>query len=1015
MERRFIDAVSWRRRARTAVALTVSALTLACTRAAEAYYVIPYKVDPPIQVDGALGDWDGVPNAIEMRDASHQTYHSASAGPWAGVADLSATVRLSWRPDGLYVAAEVTDDTVQQPYSGRDVWKGDYVNLWLDFIPTAEPTRQQLGPGQYHIGISPGNFGGRAGGEGNTPPSVFFFMPQNLPMPDAQARSRLTGNGYTLEAYIPFSAMPEAGQIAQNRHITFEIAVSDSDGRPAAQDRLMTAGTEEWALNRLRLLPALFGDGNGQAEVPGKDLPLGEDVTFEKPGRRDYTVDLESVGEEMAALLCFRARSQTERAAGYCNWAMAVEVNGVGLLDERLVNRPAVMRDVYGHELTVVSVGGELCVAHQPDWTSTDQDKGYRVPGVKVSEFEFSLQGLLKPGSNTISILGTQRQWQEKYPTIVVGDLGLRIRPRRPGDVLLAPAPTGDLPVCEPALTFPATYGNLVQDDARIALTVGGQAVPVVSRYSSPDGQWNTGSTRYFTHRRDVEPHDQWLIVRDTFTNLTDENLPLMYGHTVALGEKSTRVWIGGRPVGTTVAGQAEAGNPSVLAAFDAGAVGLVALNDVFRVHVEQRAVNGDVDLMDPHFVLQPEATYTAEWAIVPVTEPSLWTFVNTARRMLDANFTLNILFAFAMKEPPVYDWSDATFRRFVENKSANFIVQSNYLVTHNGNPARCTAWNQGPHTAYKDMNKKIRRLYPDRSVKHGIYYHCFLDTWEANAERFPDDRGLDAAGNHIRYGGGRHSYMTLFAPTLENDWGREIERTLTIILDEIGADGVFWDEFTRSKVDYVYGDLWDGCSADIDPKTCDITRLKCSLTLKSLPFRLKQVRRILDAGKWLLVNGAPHTRTMADLKFQAFTETGNIVNCRKMLLHSPVALGDHLTERTPEQAYRVMLRALDHGCLYAWYQTAIVPRHPMLTEHMFPFTPIELHEGYVIGRERIVTNRSGRFGWGDASAFVAHVYDRTGKETDRYPVKAVEQDGKTYADVRIPGGYSAAIVRIGR
>ena len=78
----------------------------------------------------------------------------------------------------------------------------------------------------------------------------------------------------------------------------------------------------------------------------------------------------------------------------------------------------------------------------------------------------------------------------------------------------------------------------------------------------------------------------------------------------------------------------------------------------------------------------------------------------------------------------------------------------------------------------------------------------------------------------------------------------------------------------------------------------------------------------------------------------------------------------------------------------------------------MYPFTPLEIHAGYAIGKERILTNRSGLFGWNDASEFRAYVYDREGRATERHPVQRVERDGRAYAEVRIPGGYSAAIVR---
>jgi hypothetical protein len=84
----------------------------------------------------------------------------------------------------------------------------------------------------------------------------------------------------------------------------------------------------------------------------------------------------------------------------------------------------------------------------------------------------------------------------------------------------------------------------------------------------------------------------------------------------------------------------------------------------------------------------------------------------------------------------------------------------------------------------------------------------------------------------------------------------------------------------------------------------------------------------------------------------------------------------------------------------------------------MYPFTPVELHEGYVIGKERIITNRSGVFGWNDNSPHEVHVYDNTGHEVDlkkiKLPtvIKTDTQNGKTWTEVRIGEGWSAVIVR---
>ena len=99
------------------------------------------------------------------------------------------------------------------------------------------------------------------------------------------------------------------------------------------------------------------------------------------------------------------------------------------------------------------------------------------------------------------------------------------------------------------------------------------------------------------------------------------------------------------------------------------------------------------------------------------------------------------------------------------------------------------------------------------------------------------------------------------------------------------------------------------------------------------------------------------------------------------------------------------------------WYYYVAWPyvhlTHPNPVAHMFPFTPIELHEGYLIGQERILTCKSGLFGWGDKSKHRVYVYDDLGK-LQRYfkaPVQTI--DGRTYTELRLPGGWLAAIERV--
>jgi hypothetical protein len=191
------------------------------------------------------------------------------------------------------------------------------------------------------------------------------------------------------------------------------------------------------------------------------------------------------------------------------------------------------------------------------------------------------------------------------------------------------------------------------------------------------------------------------------------------------------------------------------------------------------------------------------------------------------------------------------------------------------------------------------------------------------------------------------------------------------------------------------------------------IIQLKSSITLLTQPWRLALIRKIQKRGELIGNGGTPHTRTMTQIHFPKFVETGSISNCTRNQLYTPIALGDHLTEQNETDAYKVMLRALDYGCMYYWYNdTKVIPTHHHLTSYMYPITPVELGEGYLIGEERIITNRSGIYGWNDNSTHEVHVFDDMGYELANFKPKTVKRDGNTFTELRIAEDYSAAILR---
>lgn len=70
------------------------------------------------------------------------------------------------------------------------------------------------------------------------------------------------------------------------------------------------------------------------------------------------------------------------------------------------------------------------------------------------------------------------------------------------------------------------------------------------------------------------------------------------------------------------------------------------------------------------------------------------------------------------------------------------------------------------------------------------------------------------------------------------------------------------------------------------------------------------------------------------------------------------------------------------------------------------------IHEGYVIGKERILTNRSGLFGWATPRATKCMSLMTPGRKWKVSARHTVRIDRKTFTELRIAEGWSAAIVK---
>jgi hypothetical protein len=808
-----------------------------------------------------------------------------------------------------------------------------------------------------------------------------------------------TAGGYIIEALMPWALMGVAPKATLP--ISIEVCLSDCDTIEPAQECYMTIGTDRWHHKRERLQPMLLGNADGQATPPpAKALILGE---LEMGHGVTHALEFEApeVPEGKAAYLYFRGRIDSSRPAGYAP-VLELDLNGHRIEGTRLTNRPMTSTYRSGRTMNFASGAGLIALCYGPDFDATDKDNKYGLVDTPRScDYEFLVTDLLKVGANTLELI-TRTDKRDKW-RFHFADLALLFKAPPSLAAERRPAPTGEIPVIAPRLEFAKGYTVERTGPAALRVTVGSETFDVQSRFSSPDGKWNQGPTEFFAHERRIEELTEGIRVFDTFTNLTDENLPLMQRHECDLGDRLQKKWLAGVSPYSDEVSMSQPANPTTFGVTETEGIGFMPENDEFQVHVVNYCLGGLLGVADNGFVLRPGASYTAEWTIVPVPSVDFWDFINAARRLRDANFTLPYQFAFLSAREHDEDF----LRRFIEHKSPDLVCASIGYPRYKGMYAHGTAFQQVDHSYYANHDRRIREMFP--SVKTSVYYHCFLDVIDDGDTTYADARTLRPDGTQATYG---KPYDRIFFPTLANDFGRDTARNIDFIWNQCEADGVYWDELAYSAYAYHYGEPWDGCSGAIDPTTHQLRQLRSSVTLISEPWRMRELKRCIEHGPFI-ANGQPHTRTVARLKFQRFVETASISSCLKAILYSPIALGDHIGEKTEQDAYRWMLKALDYGCVYNWYSEGVATAYPTLAAHMFPITPLELHEGYIIGRERIVTNTSGYFGWGDGSTHEVHVYDETGREVEDFAAPLVTREGATFTELRIAEDWSAAIIRL--
>ncbi len=603
------------------------------------------------------------------------------------------------------------------------------------------------------------------------------------------------------------------------------------------------------------------------------------------------------------------------------------------------------------------------------------------------------------------------------------------------------PAPTAKTVAQLPAAVAPPPYDLQVGHDGGITLNVKGRAFRIASAYSYPSGGLNrmggdtagtepswkvtteivgtnrfrgTGTGAYYRLDRAIEPTPSRVMIRDTFTNTSSDVVGITISNHVAVGnDRSLRVTM--------------MGSPSLFVGSAGCGVGLVALDDLYQIQQRTGFANGLAEVRTDHFGLDKGASYTIEWALYPTATDDYYDFINQVRADEGLNGRVEGSFAFVDRRvPPTRELVALKNLKYASIGCLGFppddpeVSLEGYEFTEYPKESAELKKTMGET---RQMHTGIRSMF---HVAHALY------ATNKPTELFPDSRAVDASGRQFHYGPDSIQYYGsyfskkrfqdgwrwwLFYPTLENRFGKEMLRRTEFMVKELGATGMWADGFISGYIPGYYSyDRWDGHSVDIDPKTKLVVRKKNCVPFVALPVLKKTVQIISDHGGTVITNGEPGSRSLWRMNMLSSCETSGGDSKPIGLLHlgrSVTALGNPLAVRNQRDVYRDILGKLEFGSLYFWYGDADRMTHKTIVEHMYPITFETIHAGIVRGKERIVTSRSGIYGWpDDRSLSVVHLYDARGEKSPHAFVTSADASG-VRTEVSLQPGQSAVVERL--
>lgn len=746
--------------------------------------------------------------------------------------------------------------------------------------------------------------------------------------------------------------------------------------------------------------------------------------TLPAPAVREWTFRLPAFSHEQQVRLILEARIDSKKPKG-SKPCLHVSINGSGLTKSDLLNKRHDSGDRKDTDLTW-SQGDRWRVVHAPDFRMSAQQKSdpFASPDEDPFRYVWDITGYVQPGETVLRV--QHFQLRSKPTTLVLRNVKVEVgRPFTPLPMKApdqAPEELFDVFVAKGPQIVPMQV--VLSPTGRIELTVAGKSLGISTRTSRPEGRWletrpakggtriSRGQAAGVTWRTDdyridrrLTMHDDHVYVADTFTNLSNVLLGLIIQHRLSYTDAVEKVLVAGREVGGARSSQ----HPSVFIQWKELGVGLIAEDDIFRVHVKSFHSGRVIGLTDDQLGIVPGSSVTLEWSIYPVPGGDYWDFVNAVRRNWGVNYTIPGPYCSAVhfRNRKPADWYVQWVRRRGLKIICSVIPKYRDRSYAHGTGIRfATNW----VTSQAGWMRKLLAAAPD--VKVLVYFHAQICSEPGGEKKYADALLVDPKREHD--GSSKRPRLPRYVPTRHNSYGKALWDVVRTFLDDMNASGLYWDQMSHSESRFTDGKPWDGHTVIIDRKTHAVIGKRSSVPLLMQPLKLDIVRHLRQRGKLLIANTQPATRTMMREKIVRFVETLRYSKVIETHFGCPLALGNHHQPYEPTQAAAALnvRRILEFGAAYYGHKYVREPPQWNFTDVMYPITPVELRKNVLLAEERILTARSGRFGWPDGAAADIYVVDENGGRVKNPTIKELSTDGRRLYEVHVPNNHFAVLVK---